>query len=116
MGLVPQLRQALLTNRDVNRFELHNSSPRRQGEGEEGSPEDPVMVYAIPITDTCKEVVDGVVRRTVPRDELVDACGPWIFSREALAAAIEGVADEVRIESMVELCRRGGLHVRVRLA
>ena len=106
----------MLTHLDANRFLLQNPSPRGRGEGREGDREDPVIVYAIPITDTCKEVVDGLVRRTIPRDDLVDAQGPWIFSREALHAALDGVVDQTKIESIVELCRRANLAVRVRLS
>ncbi len=109
------------THLEANRFVLHNSphreadlpSPRLRGQGREGGD---VTVYAIPVTDTCKQVVDGVVRRTVPRDDLVDAQGPWVFSREALATAIEGVVDEARIDSIAELCQRARLRIRVRLA
>lgn len=107
---------------DANRFLLDNRSqlgagfpaPRLGREGSEGDSD--VIVYAQPITDTCKEVVNGMVLRTVPRDDLVDAHGPWIFSRDALAAAVDAAPEEARIDSIVELCRRAGQRIRVRLS
>lgn len=110
----------MLNHRKANRFALHNPSPRESGipstrvpgEGREGGP---VIVYARPITDTCKEVVDGMVRRTVPRDGLVDAQGPWVFDRAALEALIDAVTDESKIGNIAELCFRAQLPIRVRL-
>jgi 2-C-methyl-D-erythritol 4-phosphate cytidylyltransferase len=72
-----------------------------------------VTVIAVPVTDTCKEVVDGLVRRTIPRDTLVDARGPWTFQREALMQALDRVGSGVQVSNPVELCQAARLRVRV---
>jgi 2-C-methyl-D-erythritol 4-phosphate cytidylyltransferase len=80
------------------------------GEGQGGGYE--VTVVAVPVTDTCKEVVDGLVRRTIPRDTLVDARGPWAFRREALMQALDRLGTGPDIGNLIELCRAAGLRVR----
>jgi 2-C-methyl-D-erythritol 4-phosphate cytidylyltransferase len=80
------------------------------GEGRVGAE---VTVVGVPVTDTCKEVADGLVRRTIPRDTLVDARGPWIFEREALVQALDRVGTGADISNLIELCRAAGLRVRV---
>jgi 2-C-methyl-D-erythritol 4-phosphate cytidylyltransferase len=77
---------------------------------------DDVTVVAGPVTDTCKEVVDGLVRRTIPRDTLVDARGPWSFRREALVQALDRVDIGADISNLIELCRAARLRVRVLIA
>ncbi|HEX9097127.1 MAG TPA: 2-C-methyl-D-erythritol 4-phosphate cytidylyltransferase [Candidatus Dormibacteraeota bacterium] len=72
-----------------------------------------MTVIAAPVTDTCKEVVDGIVRRTIPRDTLVDARGPWTFQRDALTQALDAVGSGARISNLVELCQAARLRVRV---
>ena len=72
-----------------------------------------VTVLAVPVTDTCKEVVDGVVRRTMPRDALVDARGPWTFRRETLMQALDRVGTGAEIGNLIDLCRAARLRVRV---
>ena len=75
---------------------------------------DPAGVVAIPMSDTVKEVVDGRVRRTVPRETLVQVIGPWVFDRKALVDAMTRVAGaETAITDMVGLCEAA--HVRVRV-
>jgi 2-C-methyl-D-erythritol 4-phosphate cytidylyltransferase len=69
------------------------------------------------VSDTCKEVIDGLARRTVPRDSLVEVRGPWIFTREALTdglARIEG--RERTITRLVDFCEAAHLRVRVVLS
>jgi 2-C-methyl-D-erythritol 4-phosphate cytidylyltransferase len=74
----------------------------------------PVSVVGIPVRDTCKEVVDGIVQRTVPREALVDVVGPWIFSRQGLDALLSRVqATDERIASLVDLVEAGQARVRV---
>lgn len=80
-------------------------------EGQGGG--DDVTVVAGPVTDTCKEVVDGLVRRTLPRDTLVDARGPWTFGREALLKALDRVGTGADISNLIELCQAARLRVRV---
>jgi len=70
-------------------------------------------VVAVPVTNTCKEVVDGLVRRTIPRDTLVDARGPWAFQREALMQALDRVGTGSDISNLIDLCRAARLRVRV---
>ena len=71
-------------------------------------------VVTIPMTDTVKEVVDGRVRRTVPRDALVLVTGPWVFEREALAAALDRVGGrEAQVADMNDLCQVAQVRVQV---
>lgn len=72
-----------------------------------------VTVIAVPVTDTCKEVVDGLVRRTIPRDTLVDARGPWTFQRDTLMQALDRIGAGAEISNMIELCQAARLRVRV---
>jgi 2-C-methyl-D-erythritol 4-phosphate cytidylyltransferase len=73
----------------------------------------PVAVYGEPLSDTCKEVVDGVVRATVPRQSLLMARGPWVFTREALADALARVAGrETEMIDMTGFCEAAHLRVR----
>jgi 2-C-methyl-D-erythritol 4-phosphate cytidylyltransferase len=84
--------------------------PPRAGEGQgEG-----ITVLVTPVSDTCKEVVDGVVRRTVPRESLVTVTGPWAFTRQALTDALDRVAGRDRdLTGMVGLSEAARLTVRV---
>jgi 2-C-methyl-D-erythritol 4-phosphate cytidylyltransferase len=95
-----------------------NFPPPLAGEGQGGGLEgqgggDAATVVAVPVTDTCKEVVDGLVRRTVPRDTLVDARGPWVFRREALLQALDRLGTGADIGNLIELCLAARLSVRV---
>jgi 2-C-methyl-D-erythritol 4-phosphate cytidylyltransferase len=73
-----------------------------------------VGVVTLPVSDTVKEVVDGKVRRTVPRETLVQVVGPWIFDREALVDAITRVpGSRTPITDMIGFCEAA--HVRVRV-
>jgi len=82
-----------------------------QGGGSRGFP---ISVVTAPITDTCKEVVDGLVRATVPRETLVEARGPWLFTREGLADALaRAVAREAEITDMLSLCEAARVRVRI---
>jgi len=75
---------------------------------------DAVGVVAIPMSDTVKEVVDGRVRRTVPRELLVQVTGPWVFDREALTGAVIRVAAaDTQITDMIGFCEAARLRVRV---
>ena len=90
--------------------DTRGNDPPPKGERRVGAK---VTVVAVPVTDTCKEVVDGLVRRTIPRDTLVDARGPWAFQREALIQALDRVGTGSDISNLIELCRAAGLRVRV---
>ena len=71
-------------------------------------------VVTLPMSDTVKEVVDGRVRRTVPRQTLVKVIGPWVFDREALADALGAIAGaETQVTDMIGFC--DAAHVRVRV-
>jgi 2-C-methyl-D-erythritol 4-phosphate cytidylyltransferase len=66
------------------------------------------------MSDTVKEVVDGRVRRTVPRETLAQVIGPWVFAREALADALTRVAGgEPQITEMIGFCEAAHIRVRV---
>jgi hypothetical protein len=115
-GLVARLRETVQYHPDAKRFVLshfpypveESPSPMRGGSGRGY----PVTVIAAPITDTCKEVVNGLVRRTVPRDTLVDARGPWMFDREELIRALDAVST-TEVTNLVDLSRAAHLRVRV---
>ena len=73
-------------------------------------------VVAAPVSDTCKEVVDGLVRATIPRESLVVATGPGVFDRHALADVLDRVAGrETDIQHMTALCEIARMRVRVLL-
>ena len=90
---------------------VENHPPPLAGEGRVGAS---VIVVAIPVSDTCKEVVDGLVQATVPRDSLMLARGPWLFSRDVLVDALERVGGRgAHIRDMTGLCEAARLRVRV---
>lgn len=73
-----------------------------------------VTVMGVTSADTCKEVVDGLVQRTVSRETVVDARGPWVFTREAMAGALARIRGrEGEIHDPVALCKVAGLRVHV---
>ena len=120
--LIDRLRQALTDAPDARRFLITSSVSLPLQATETASTSTgqwlqegvPVTVAALAVTDTCKEVVGGVVRKTVPRDQLADARGPWSFDRSALAEAL-GHVNRATIETMLELCRAAGIRARVEL-
>jgi len=72
-----------------------------------------VGVVTLAMSDTVKEVVNGRVRRTVPREGLVQVTGPWVFDREALVEALSRVAgSEARISDTIGLCDVAQMRVR----
>ncbi|HEY8735468.1 MAG TPA: hypothetical protein VIO62_00330 [Candidatus Dormibacteraeota bacterium] len=73
----------------------------------------PVLAVGVPVRDTCKEVVDGRVRRTVPRETLVDLRGPWVLARATLVQALERLGPAASPEDPLALCRLAGLRIRV---
>lgn len=74
------------------------------------------VVRAVPVTDTCKQVVDGVVSRTLSRESLVDVRGPWLIGRQRLATALGRVADDADVQSMLDICRLGRVPVRLQIS
>jgi 2-C-methyl-D-erythritol 4-phosphate cytidylyltransferase len=68
------------------------------------------------VTDTYKEVAGRRIIRTVPREGLVDAHGPWLFERRTLERAI-GIVQRsgAACTGAVDLCRIAGLPVRLLL-
>ena len=109
-----RLREALDRAKGAKRFVLSEIPSPLAGEGQGGGYE--VTVVAVPVTDTCKEVVGGRVRRTIPRDTLVDARGPWTFPRESLMQALDLVGSGAQVGNLIELCRAARLRVRVLLS
>jgi 2-C-methyl-D-erythritol 4-phosphate cytidylyltransferase len=72
-----------------------------------------IGVVTLPMSDTVKEVVDGRVRATVPREALVQVTGPWVCAREMLVEALGRIAgNEARITDMIGLCERAQIRVR----
>jgi 2-C-methyl-D-erythritol 4-phosphate cytidylyltransferase len=87
------------------------NNPPPLGEGRVGAS---VTVIGVPVSDTCKEVVDGLVRATVPRESLMVARGPWVFTRDALADTLQRVAGrDAGIRDMTGLCEAARVRVRV---
>ena len=81
--------------------------------GAEGTAGDAPGVVTLPMSDTVKEVVDGRVRRTVPRETVVHVIGPWAFDREALADALARMAGgEADVSDMIGLCQAARVRVR----
>jgi 2-C-methyl-D-erythritol 4-phosphate cytidylyltransferase len=74
-----------------------------------------VNVAGLPVSDTCKEVVEGFVRRTVPRENLVTLAGPWLVSRDALTGALDRLAGGSARDPL-ELFRGSGLSIHVSTA
>ena len=77
------------------------------------SVQEPVIAVALPVRDTCKEVVDGIVRRTVPRESLVEVTGPWLVTRSALEQALQRSGSRGQAPGLLELFREAGLAIRV---
>lgn len=77
--------------------------------------EAPVSTVGLAVSDTCKEVVDGFVRRTVPREDLVTLTGPWLVSREALRASLDRM-QTASARDPLELFRGSGLPINVSTA
>ena len=72
-----------------------------------------VGVHTLPMSDTVKEVVESRVRRTVPRETVVQVIGPWMFDREALVDALTRVAGgDADLTDMIGLCQAAHLRVR----
>ncbi len=72
-----------------------------------------MVVLGEPVRDTCKEVRDGLVQRTVARETLVDLTGPWLVSRAALAAALDRGGTVARAADPLQLFSAAGLAIRV---
>lgn len=74
----------------------------------------PAAVAAQPVTNTYKEVAKERVRRTVPRDQLFQVHGPWIFDRPALERALEGAKRRGYADpDELVLCQKARLAVRL---
>ncbi|HYM48951.1 MAG TPA: 2-C-methyl-D-erythritol 4-phosphate cytidylyltransferase [Candidatus Limnocylindrales bacterium] len=66
------------------------------------------------VADTYKEVRDGRVVRTVPREALAELGSPWVFERHVLEEAVDRLlADRATCGSLIELCRLAGLELRL---
>lgn len=74
---------------------------------------EPVIAVGLPVSDTCKEVVAGLVRRTVPRETLVDLKGPWLITRESFGSALGRLGADAPVEDPLQLCRAAGLSIHV---
>ena len=73
-----------------------------------------MCAYGTPVTDTCKEVVAGIVRRTIPREALATLQGPWVFGAAALDDGLRRVAGhDPEIKSLPAFCEAARLQIRV---
>ena len=70
-------------------------------------------MLAVAITDTVKEVANGLVVRTVPRDTLVYASGPWEFDRETLITALDNLGSVADPPTLLDIARLAHLRVHV---
>ena len=112
--MVSRLRRSLEAQPQARHFVIHGEEPPRVEDLVAESAQYSVAVYGLPVSDTCKEVVDGVVRATVPRQNLVTLRGPWVFTREALADALPRVEGrETEIVDMIGLAEAARVRVRV---
>ena len=112
-----RLREAIAAVPSAGRYVIHAEQgspfPSWGGSGRGSS----VTAYGRPVSDTCKEVVDGLVRRTVPRDSLVTITGPWVFTREALTDGLRRIEGRDRdVTGLLEFSESAGLKVRVVLS
>ncbi len=69
---------------------------------------------AVPVKNTYKEILNGRVRRTLPREELFQLQGTWIFDRSALEQAL-AEARRRRFTDPDEraLCQRSRISIRL---
>jgi 2-C-methyl-D-erythritol 4-phosphate cytidylyltransferase len=70
-------------------------------------------VPVLPLSDTVKRVVDGVVVETLPRDELVAVQTPQAFVASVLRAAFRASDDPSRATDCASLVEAAGGRVRV---
>ena len=73
-------------------------------------PFDPALdavATARPVTDAVKQVVGGVVVATVDRGPLRWVSGPAVVRRDAVLAALAGLADDAVVEPLTLLGRIG---------
>ena len=111
--MVSRLRASLEQSPQARRFVVYGDGHPPLEELNSESPGAPVSVYGSTVTDTCKAVAGGLVQRTVPRESLFVAGGPWVFTREALGDGLSRVAGrEAQIAGLVEFCRLARLAVR----
>jgi 2-C-methyl-D-erythritol 4-phosphate cytidylyltransferase len=112
--VLSRLRQAFRANPSATHFILHGQNHPGFEELVRAAESFPVSVVGIPVRDTCKEVVDGIIQRTVPREALVDAVGPWIFSRQGLEDLLSRIQrNGERIASLADLAEAVPARVRV---
>jgi len=71
------------------------------------------VVLAGRVTDTVKQVANGLVLRTVPRDTLIDASGPWEFDRETLITALDTLGSGANPQTLLDIARLAHLRVYV---
>jgi 2-C-methyl-D-erythritol 4-phosphate cytidylyltransferase len=112
--VVSRLRRSFDAQPEATRFVIRGDEHRPVEELVAEAAPYPVAVYGEPLSDTIKEVVDGVVRATVPRQSLVIARGPWVFTREALADALTHVTGrETETIDMTGFCEVAQVRARV---
>ena len=74
----------------------------------------PGVIAAVPATYTMKEVRNGHVRRTIPRETLYRVNTPQIFRKNELAAAfIKADADKITVTDDAMLLEHAGYDVAV---
>lgn len=103
-----ELRAAITAQPEVSRFLIGSGSVPDAMLSLAG----PIVVRGQPVVETCKEVADGLVRRTVPRENLVILTGPWLVSRAALTQALDRPG-AVGARDPLELLRGSRLPIHV---
>jgi 2-C-methyl-D-erythritol 4-phosphate cytidylyltransferase len=109
LDLVPSSEQIVLQHPDLPPMSPANLRALLKAAGDSQA-----AAAAVPVTSTYKQVVDGYVRSTLPRDHLFLLHGVMVIDRRRLAEALEsdlrsgwGCTDEV------SLCRRAGIPVQL---
>lgn len=94
------VQQALVAEPAVRRVVLHDSnrplvSPEALEEFLASSEGMTGAVGSVPVKNTYKRVVDGVITASPPRDRLRLVQGPWVFGRDVLEPALAGLPSAV---------------------
>lgn len=71
------------------------------------------VVTGEPVKETVKRLRDGLVVETLPRERMVRAQAPYIFSRERLLMAHESLPPERDFKDVATLALAAGLPLRV---
>jgi 2-C-methyl-D-erythritol 4-phosphate cytidylyltransferase len=109
----------MLTSAEADLIVVHDAArpfatPAMFSECIQAAAQSGVAVVAVPVTDTLKQVEQGTIIATVPRDGLWQAQTPQAFRRELLVRAHEWATRErIEVTDDAYLCERLSITVRV---